>query len=374
MFEIFLSAPDVAEAEAAIASEAVMNNCSKPDLGMLTRFEKALADYTGFPHVAALSSGTAALHLALLITGVGKGDEVWTSSMTFMGGVSPITFVGATPVFVDLSPDSWTIDCDLLEDELKKASDGNRLPKAILATDLYGQTCDMERLSALCSYHGVVLVSDSAETLGAFCGGKHAGHGARVAGLSFNVNKIITTFGGGALLSDDKALVDRARYFATQARQPFIHYQHTEIGYNYRLSDVSAAIGVAQLGTIEKRVERRREIFSRYAAAIAGFPGVSFMPEPVNRRSTRWLTCLTLGKDAKAAPAKIIEACKTASIETRPLWKPMHMQPVFEGSRFIGPGLCETFFATGLCLPSGSSMSNSQQDRVIAVLSDCLKA
>lgn len=373
MFEIFLSAPDVAEDDAALASEAVLNNRGKPDLSMLARFEKDLSDYTGFGHVAGLSSGTAALHLALLVTGVGKGDEVWTSSMTFMGGVSPIVFVGATPVFVDLAASSWTIDCDILEEELRNANRQNRLPKAILATDLYGQTCDMNRLSSMCERYGVILISDAAETLGAFHAGRHAGHGATVVGLSFNVNKIITTFGGGALLSDDKAIIDRAKYYATQARQHAIHYQHTEIGYNYRLSDVSAGIGVAQLKTIESRVKRRREIFSRYHGALSARSAVSFMPEPSDRRSTRWLTCVALDQDFAIRPAEVIEACKAAAIEMRPLWKPMHMQPVFGESRFVGPGLCERLFATGLCLPSGTTMSNDQQDRVITILLKCLR-
>ncbi len=370
MFDIFLSAPHIGENEQALAAEALMANQGKPDLAMLKRFERELAAYTGFKHVAALSSGTAALHLALLVAGVQHGDEVWTSSMTFMGGVSPIVFVGATPVFFDLAADSWTISVDLIEEEMNKG----RKPKAILSTDLYGQACDMDRLSALCEKHGVVLISDAAETLGAFRNGRHAGHGAKAAALSFNVNKIITTFGGGALMSDDEAFIRRAEYFSTQARQPAIHYQHTEIGYNYRLSNVSAAIGVGQLQNIEARVARRRAIFARYLEALAKFPALHFMPEPKGSRSTHWLTCLEVTLQSTRTSQHILDFCKAARIETRPLWKPMHMQPVFANTRFVGPGLCERLFANGLCLPSGSAMTDVQQTRVINAVSAALAA
>lgn len=370
MFDIFLSAPHIGENEQALAAQALAANQGKPDLVMLKRFERDLAAYTGFKHVAALSSGTAALHLALLVAGVQKGDEVWTSSMTFMGGVSPIVFVGATPVFFDLGSDSWTMSVDLIEEELARG----RKPRAILSTDLYGQACDMERLQALCGRHGVVLISDAAETLGAFRNGRHAGHGAKAAALSFNVNKIITTFGGGALMSDDEAFIRRVEYFSTQARQPATHYQHTEIGYNYRLSTVSAAIGVGQLQTIEARVARRRAIFECYRDALKHLPGVRFMPEPEGSRSTRWLTCLEIGSDAKATSAALMTATAQAGIETRPLWKPMHMQPVFAEARFVGPGLCERLFAHGLCLPSGSAMDEVLQQRVIAAVQEGLAA
>ena len=368
MFDIFLSAPHIGDNEQALAAEALLANQGKPNLAMLKRFERELATYSGFKHVAALSSGTAALHLALLVAGVQKGDEVWTSSMTFMGGVSPIVFVGATPVFFDLAADSWTIDVDLIQEELDKG----RVPKAILSTDLYGQACDMERLSALCEKHGVILISDAAETLGAFRNGRHAGQGAKAAALSFNVNKIITTFGGGALLSDDEAFIRRAEYFSTQARQPAIHYQHTEIGYNYRLSNVSAAIGVGQLQNIEARVARRRAVFARYLDALAKFPALHFMPEPTGSRSTRWLTCLEVDPATGRTSQQLLDHCAKAKIETRPLWKPMHMQPVFADTRFVGRGLCERLFANGLCLPSGSALTETQQKLVIETVSSAL--
>jgi pyridoxal phosphate-dependent aminotransferase EpsN len=368
MFDIFLSTPHIGETEQALAAEALAANQGKPDLAMLKRFERELAAYTGFKHVAALSSGTAALHLAMLVSGIGKDDEVWTSSMTFMGGVSPIVFVGATPVFFDLTPESWTINVDMIEEELRRG----RRPKAILSTDLYGQACDMDKLQALCDLHGIILISDAAETLGAFYKGRHAGHGAKAAALSFNVNKIITTFGGGALMSDDEAFIRRAEYFSTQARQPAIHYQHTEIGYNYRLSNVSAAIGVGQLQNIEARVARRRAIFSCYHDELKDVAGLAFMPEPEGQRSTRWLTCFEVDPKSGHTSQHLLETCAKSRIETRPLWKPMHMQPVFAHTRFVGPGLCERLFANGLCLPSGSAMTDAQQAHVIEVLQTAL--
>ena len=336
---------------------------------MLERFECDIADYTGIAHAVALSSGTAALHLALRLAGVTSGDEVWTSAMTFIGGVSPITYLGATPVFFDLSLESWTIDCDLLEEALEKAAKANRLPKAIVPTDLYGQACNLERINNLGARFGVAIVADSAEALGAFQKKNHAGKGAQSTILSFNGNKIITTSGGGMLLSDDREIVARARNLSTQARQNTAHYEHTEIGYNYRMSNVCAAIGVGQLEQLDQKIARRREIFSNYEKRLSGYAGLAFMPEPRDRRSTRWLTCLTMDPKASATTTEDLQkACEQADIEVRPLWKPMHLQPVFAGARFVGSGLCEHLFETGLCLPSGSSLSETEQGRVIAAL------
>lgn len=333
---------------------------------MLDRFESDMRTYTGIAHAVAVSSGTAAMHLALRELGVGPGDEVWTTSMTFMGGVSPIIFQGATPVFFDITRDSWTIDLDLVSRELQQAARAGRLPKVIIPTDLYGQPCDVERLVDIAAAYDVAVVSDSAEAIGAFIGGRHAGKGARAAIFSFNGNKIITTSGGGMLMSDDKRLIDRARHLSTQAREPAVHYEHVEVGYNYRMSNVCAAIGVGQLEQIELKVARRRRIFERYRAALEDVAGLDFMPEATGARSTRWLTCVTLDPASTGLSRENLQvALEAGNIEARPLWKPMHMQPVFSSTRFVGEGVCEELFATGLCLPSGSGMSDDDQDRVI---------
>lgn len=368
MKRIFLSAPDITGRERELVSEVFDSNYIAPAGAMLAKFEEDICRYTGFSHAVALASGTAALHLALRAVGVGEGDEVWTTSMTFIGGVSPITYLGATPVFFDISSAHWTIDPDLLATELKRAEKNNRLPKVILPTDLYGQSCDLDRLTTLCDQYGVTLVMDCAESIGAFYKGRHAGNGAHCAILSFNGNKMITTSGGGMLMSDDKTIVDRARYLSTQARQPVLHYEHIEIGYNYRLSNVCAAIGVGQLEQIEEKIEKRRAHFNRYVEAFSDNAGIEFMPEPEEYRSTRWLTCMTLSKDMKTNQHDIKAACDKAEIEVRPLWKPMHMQPVFKGHKMIGGTVCEDLFERGLCLPSGSGMSAQDQSRVINVI------
>lgn len=374
MSRIFLSAPDITGRERELVTEVFDSNYIAPTGAMLTKFEEDMCKYTGFAHGVALSSGTAALHLALRIVGVSAGDEVWTTSMTFIGGASPITYLGATPVFFDLSADNWTIDPDLLEVELKRASKEGKLPKAILPTDLYGQSCDLDRITKLCDEYGVMLVIDSAEAVGAFYKGRHAGSGSHCAILSFNGNKMMTTSGGGMLISNDKAIVDKARYLSTQARQPFIHYEHTEIGYNYRLSNVCAAIGVGQLEQIEDKVVKRRAHFDRYVEAFSGTPGIEFMPEPEGYRSTRWLTCLTYSKEMNVTRHDVQAACDAAEIEVRPLWKPMHMQPVFKGAKMIGGAVCEDLFDRGMCLPSGSGMTISEQSRVIDVIKSVINA
>ncbi len=372
MTRIFLSPPHISGRERDLVDQVFESNYLAPAGDMLVQFERDVADYTGFAHGVAVSSGTAALHLALRLAGVSQGDEVWTSSMTFIGGVSPITYLGATPVFFDLTPASWTIDCDLLEEALEAAAKSNTLPKAIVPTDLYGQACDHARLNELGTRFGVLIISDSAEALGAMQNNVHTGSGAHIAILSFNGNKIITTSGGGMLLSDDGMIADEARKLSTQAREKAPHYEHKVIGYNYRMSNLCAAIGVGQLEQLEDKIARRREIFAIYQRKLSRHPGLDFMPEPNDRRSTRWLTCLTIDPDQSAlSTEELQEICTEADIEVRPLWKPMHLQPVFKemGCRFVGPGHCEHLFETGLCLPSGSGLTDAEQDRVIETIS-----
>jgi pyridoxal phosphate-dependent aminotransferase EpsN len=364
---IYLSRPHMSGHEEARVAEAFASNFVAPLGPQLDAFEAAVADYLGGGvHCVALSSGSAALHLALRIAGVGQGDEVWISSMTFAGGIFPVDYLGATPRFFDLDPASWTIDTALLAEELARAAKENRLPKAIVPTDLYGQSVDLDALEALAEDCGVRLIVDSAESLGAaYKDGRKAGTGGDAAILSFNGNKIITTSGGGMLVTRHKDWADEARFLATQARDPAPHYEHSTFGYNYRLSNICAAIGLGQMEVLDARVSRRRAIFARYQSALTR-PGITFMPEPEGSQSTRWLTALTIDPEQTGVTREDIRLMLLDhEIEARPLWKPMHLQPLYAGAPYHGAGIDERLFETGLCLPSGSDMSDAQQDEVI---------
>lgn len=290
--------------------------------------------------------------------------------MTFAGGIFPVSYMGATPRFFDLDPASWTIDTAVLSQELAKAAAENRLPKAIVPTDLYGQSVDLDALEILAAEYDVRLILDSAESFGAaYKAGRKAGTGGDAAILSFNGNKIITTSGGGMLVTRHGNWADQARFLATQARDPAPHYEHSTYGYNYRLSNICAAIGLGQMNVLDARVARRREIFARYEAALAR-PGVAFMPEPEGLRSTRWLTALTIDPDRTGVSREDIRLMLLErQIESRPLWKPMHMQPLYAGAVYRGTGVDERLFTNGLCLPSGSDLTDSEQDEVIALVS-----
>lgn len=367
---LFLSRPHMSGLEQDYVAEAFKSNFVAPLGPQLDAFESSVADYLGGKvYCVGLSSGSAALHLALRIAGIGLNDEVWVSSMTFAGGVFPLNYLGAKPRFFDLSPVSWTIDVSILSDELQRARNENRLPKAIVPTDLYGQSVDIDSLEALGNEYGVPIIVDSAESLGAsYARGRKCGTGGDAAILSFNGNKIITTSGGGMLVSKRKDWADQARFLSTQAREPASHYEHSTFGYNYRLSNICAAIGLGQMQVLDKRVERRRQIFDRYKQALS-IPGVAFMPEPEGLRSSRWLTTLTIdpkvtGTDREKVRVALLEQ----QIESRPLWKPMHMQPLYRGAIYHGNRFDERLFATGLCLPSGSDMTDEQQDEVISCI------
>lgn len=365
---IYLSRPHMSGHEEARVTDAFASNFVAPLGPQLDAFEEAVRDYLGADvHCVGLSSGSAALHLALQIAGVGPGDEVWISSMTFAGGIFPVNYLGATPRFFDLDPESWTIDTRILAEELQKAARENRLPKAIVPTDLYGQSVDLDALEALAARYGVRLIVDSAESLGAcYKDGRKAGTGGDAAILSFNGNKIITTSGGGMLVTRHRGWADRARFLATQARDPAPHYEHSTVGYNYRLSNICAAIGLGQMQVLDDRVARRREIFARYKTALSR-PGIAFMPQPEGLHSTRWLTTLTIAPaEAGVSREDIRLMLLEHRIESRPLWKPMHLQPLYAGAPYHGTGIDEALFQTGLCLPSGSDMTDDQQDEVIA--------
>jgi pyridoxal phosphate-dependent aminotransferase EpsN len=364
---IYLSRPHMSGHEERCVAEAFASNFVAPLGPQLDAFEASVRAYLGADvHCVGLSSGSAALHLALRIAGVGPGDEVWISSMTFAGGIFPVNYLGATPRFFDLDPASWTIDTARLAVELAEAASENRLPKAIVPTDLYGQSADLDPLEALAAQYGVRLIVDSAESLGAsYKNGRKAGTGGDAAILSFNGNKIITTSGGGILVTKHKDWAYEARFLATQARDPAPHYEHSTYGYNYRLSNICAAIGLGQMEVLDARVTRRREIFARYKAALSR-PGISFMPEPDGLYSTRWLTALTVDPTEIGVTREDIRLMLLEhEIESRPLWKPMHMQPLYAGAPYHGAGFDEALFATGLCLPSGSDMTDEQQGEVI---------
>lgn len=350
--------------------QAFTSNFIAPLGPQLTQFEEVIAGYVGAGvHTVGLSSGSAALHLALRCHGVEKGDEVWISSMTFAGGIFPLVYLEAVPVFFDLDPRHWTIDCNLIEEALEKADRANRLPKAIVPTDLYGQSVDLDRLESIAQRWGVALVVDSAESFGAaYLDGRKCGSGGDSAIISFNGNKIITTSGGGMLISKHPEIVEQARFYATQARDPAPHYEHSTFGYNYRLSNILAGIGLGQMEVLDERVLRRREINRRYRNELQSL-GFEFMPEPEGYFSSCWLTAMLVdpdkcGVDREQLRHRLLEN----EIESRPLWKPMHLQPLFAGARYEGAGFDEKLFTNGLCLPSGSDLTESEQSEVIDII------
>jgi pyridoxal phosphate-dependent aminotransferase EpsN len=371
---IYLSRPHMSGNEERRVAEAFASHFVAPLGPQLDAFEASMHDYLEADvHCVGLSSGSAALHLALRIAGVGPGDEVWISSMTFAGGIFPVNYLGATPRFFDLDAASWTVDLSFLAAELAKAAQEKRLPKAIVPTDLYGQSVDLEGLEGLSAQYSVRLVVDSAESLGAsYLNGRKAGTGGDAAILSFNGNKIITTSGGGMLVTRHREWADQARFLATQARDPAPHYEHSTFGYNYRLSNICAAIGLGQMEVLDARVARRRDIFARYRAALQR-SGLSFMPEPEGYRSTRWLTAMTIDPSETGVSREDIRLMLLDHhIEARPLWKPMHLQPLYAGAPYHGTGVDERLFEQGLCLPSGSDMSDDQQEEVIGHILDLL--
>jgi dTDP-4-amino-4,6-dideoxygalactose transaminase len=368
---IWLSPPDQAGTEQLLVAQAIASNWLAPAGPALGAFEDSVAAVCGLSHVVALSSGTAALQLACHLAGVQPGDAVWTSTLTFVASISGACQLGARPAFLDVEAATWTLDPALLADALADAARRRALPRAVIAVDLYGQPANIPALAAACAMHGVALIADSAEGFGARQHGRHAGDGAHFAAFSFNGNKIATCGGGGALACPDAATATRARHLATQAREPVAHYEHVELGYNFRLSNLLAAVGVAQVADLERRVARRRAIFDRYAASLSHLPGIGFMPEAPWSRATRWLSVLLLDRARLGfGPDEARAALEAANIEARPVWKPMHLQRVFHGAPAIGGAVAEGLFARGLCLPSGSGMTDAQQDRVIGTLLD----
>lgn len=449
---IFLSPPHIGKYEKQFVAEALDSNYIAPLGPMVDAFEQEFAEKVGIKHCLALSSGTAAMHLALRLLAVGPGDEVIASTLTFIGSVTPVIFQGANLVFVDCDRESWNMDPRLLEEELERCEKKGKLPKAVVPTDLYGQCCQLPRIVEICHRYNVPVICDSAESLGAKyltqrCKDVkinnvwvHAGTGAKAAVFSFNGNKIITTSGGGMLASDDKELIEHARFLSQQAREDLPHYEHMEIGYNYRMSNILAAIGRGQLRVLNERVKRKRKIFEYYKNALGDLSEIEFMPEPEWSRSNRWLTVILITPEEFGADREEVRLVLEAeNIEARPMWKPMHLQPVFqverlkaEGSRLkgkdaqssklkgeskggttyrarkvggevapqlntlkgpgstgqggcyynnnrcyparaIGGRVSEDLFNKGLCLPSGTAMTNGDLDRVIETILNCRK-
>lgn len=370
---IYLSPPDMSGDERERLLAAFDSNWITTMGAEVDGFEADIVELTGAEAAVALASGTAALHLALLLHEIGPGDEVWISTFTFVAPANAARYVGADLRFVDSERDTWNMDPDLLEQAIEDAALSGRLPKAVIAVDLYGQCAQLDRIAAACDRFGVVLIEDSAEALGATWQGRHSGTWGRLAAFSFNGNKIITTSGGGMLVGD-RELVDRARYLAQQARQPVLHYEHTDVGYNYRLSNLLAAIGRAQLAGLPAKIERRHHINARYREALDGRNGIEFMAWDQRGRPNGWLTVMTLDPSSPVTPLDLCAALGDADIEARPAWKPMHLQPVFDGVPVIGGRVSEDLYERGVCLPSGSSMTDDDVDRVIDAVDGSLAA
>ena len=370
----YLSPPHMSGFEKEFVTEAFDSNWIAPLGPMVDYFEKEMGEYIGIGHATALSSGTAALHLALLLLGVKTGDEVLCSTLTFSASANAITYVGAKPVFIDSDRDSWNMDPNLLEEELEKSAAGGRRPAAVIVVDLYGQCADYGKIEEICRRYDVPIIEDAAEALGADYQGKKAGGFGRMGVFSFNGNKIITTSGGGMLVSSDGALIQKAKFLATQARDPAPHYQHSQVGYNYRMSNIVAAIGRGQLKVIEERVEARRRIFSFYERSIGHLEGISFMPEASYGKANRWLTCIQVDPQKFGASREDIRlALEADNIEARPVWKPMHLQPIFADCRIRGGEVSWELFDRGLCLPSGSALTIRDLDRIVEIISNLKK-
>ncbi len=366
---ILLSPPQLTGDEDAQLRKMLASGWIAPVGPVVAAFEHALTRATTFAHVAALSSGTAALQIAYRLAGLAPGDEVWTSTLTYVATIAPAVQMGAVPVFLDVDPRSWTLDADLLADALTRAARHNRLPRLVVPVDLYGQCANLRDIVRVCDTWGVRVISDCAESLGAMAHGRQAGRGAWMAAFSFNGNKIITTGGGGALAADDPDLIERAHFLARQAREAAAHYQHETLGYSAGIPAPCAAVGLAQLPSLAARVAQRRQVFATYVRGLADLPGVGFMPEPGWAHSSRWLSVMLIDPQRAAADSAAVRAALAAEgIETRPVWKPMHMQPVFRQARVIGGQVAAGLFRQGLCLPSGAGLQPEEQARVIAAL------
>jgi len=361
MSRIFLSPPHMSGNEQKYIDAVFKSNYIAPIGEYINKFEQSIIDYTGVEYALAISSATAGLHLALRVLNIERDDFILTSSFTFIGSVNAILYQNAIPIFID-SDESWNISPTLLKEAIKKSP---KKPKALIITHLYGEMAKIDEIVEICKDNNIYLIEDSAESLGASFNKKQSGTFGDMGVFSFNGNKILTTSGGGMLVSNNKEWIEKAKFLSTQAKEPFLHYEHQEYGYNYRMSNVLSAIGVAQMEVLKDRVDRKREIFNIYKDELSNIKEISFMPEIPNSRGNRWLTTLIFDK---TNPMKIIDKLESNNIESRPLWKPMHLQPLFKNSIAREDGTSEKLFKKGLCLPSGTAMSNQDIRRVSNII------
>jgi pyridoxal phosphate-dependent aminotransferase EpsN len=374
---IYLSPPHIGKLEKAYIDEAFRDNWIAPVGPHIDAFERELAQYVGVKGAVALSSGTAALHLALRLLGVEQGDVVFCSTFTFIASANPILYQGAHPVFIDSEPNSWNMSPQALERAFIDSKKNGKLPKAVIIVSLYGQSADMDPLLSICERYGVPVIEDAAESLGAMYKGKACGTFGDFGVYSFNGNKIITTSGGGALVSNDTEALNKARFWATQARDQARHYQHSDMGYNYRLSNVLAGIGRGQLQVLDERIRARRRIYDRYVRLLGDVPGFSFMPEMEGSYSTRWLTVVSIDPQQSGIHAvELVDMLEKNNIEARMVWKPLHLQPLFKKCLYYshkeGYSVSDHLFATGVCLPSGSKLEEEDIQRISACIRDML--
>ncbi len=382
---IYLSPPHVGKLEKHYVQQAFESNWIAPLGPFVDNFEAALQEYTGVRHAAVLNSGTAAIHLALRLLDVGPDDYVICQSLTFSASANPIRYMGATPVFVDSEPDTWNMCPERLEEAICACLQGTTLqtagsdasvslraakPKAIIPVHLYGMPAKMDEIKAIAKNYRIPIIEDAAESIGSTYKEQQTGSLGDMGILSFNGNKIITTSGGGALLSNDEGYISKARFLATQARDPAPYYQHSHVGYNYRMSNMLAAIGCGQLKVLDDRIRQRRHNYNFYYELLAHRPGISFLHEPKEAFSNRWLTTILVNpkNNGGICRDKIRLSLKTDDIESRPLWKPMHLQPVYKGFPTAGGNIAKELFRNGLCLPSGSAMTDGDRERVAEAL------
>lgn len=370
---IYLSSPHMNGNEQKYIQNAFDTNWIAPLGPNVDEFERELASFVGVKGGAAVSSGTAAIHLALRLLDVKKGDTVFCSSFTFVASANPIVYLGAEPVFIDSEAETWNMSPQALALALYDANKAGKLPKAVILVHLYGQSAKLDEILSLCNQYDVPIIEDAAESLGSTYKGKASGTFGRFGVYSFNGNKIITTSGGGMLVSDDVEALEKARFLATQARDLAPHYQHSQIGYNYRMSNILAGVGRGQLEVLEDRVRARRRIFNRYYEELSHIPGFFFMPELENTRSNRWLTTMMIDeKESGISIEKLLTTLAEENIEARPTWKPLHMQPLFKESKYYSHqkdnDVSKRLFEKGVCLPSGSNMMDEDQRRVIQAI------
>jgi dTDP-4-amino-4,6-dideoxygalactose transaminase len=372
--KIWLSSPHMGGGELKYVNSAYRTNWVAPLGPNVDGFEQEIQNFTGANHCAALSSGTAALHLALILAGVKPDDYVICQSMTFSASANPIAYLGAKPVFIDSEPDTWNMDSEMLENAILDLGRKSRKPKAIIPVHLYGMPAKMKDICEIAQKYAIPIIEDSAESLGSIYQSRATGTFGEMGILSFNGNKIITTSGGGALISDDQSMIEKARFLATQARDAAPHYEHSQIGYNYRMSNILAGIGRGQMEVLQERIEQRRGINHWYRSFLSGIEGVHFQSEPNDDYySNFWLTAITIDPNLTGVTREVVRSKLLAkNIESRPLWKPMHLQPIFKNSIYFGSGVSDTLFENGICLPSGSNLNLEEKDRIKKALLDIL--